>query len=172
VTQSAIPIERYSTKISAEFADEALARETVESLTEEGGFDREQVTMIFPDDRDFARKLEPESRGIGGIIASYHLAWGGVGLLIGLAAAWLLVRLGPLATQSNPVFTYLALIIICPMIGLLLAGALSIRPDHDRLVSRARAAAGSGRWTVVVHCADGDQKARAKRMMDYSATTL
>jgi hypothetical protein len=65
-----------------------------------------------------------------------------------------------------------ALGIIFPFLGLLLAGAISLRPDHDLVVAKARKAAGEGRWTVVVHCTDNDEKDRAKRTMEHSAQTL
>ena len=50
--------------------------------------------------------------------------------------------------------------------------ASSLRPDHDLLVARTRQAAGEGRWTVIVHYADGNEKDRAMRVMEPAAHTL
>ncbi|MEE4144203.1 MAG: hypothetical protein V2I26_05325 [Halieaceae bacterium] len=172
MSQPYIPEEKYPSKVSAEFANDTQADRTVKALVDEGGFERKQVTVIKPNDQDLEHKLEPETRAIGAGVAMVHLGWTVAGLLVGLAAAWLLVHLGPPITRSSPLLTYLALVLICPMLGFFLGSVISLRPDHDRLVGKARAATGSQHWTVVVHCADGDQKDRAKRVMDYTAQTL
>lgn len=172
MSQPYIPEEAYPTKVSAEFANDTLADRTVKELVDEAGFKRKQVTVIEPNDRDPEHKLEPETRAIGAGLGTAYLGGTVAGLLIGLAAAWLLVTMGPPITQSSPLLTYLALVLICPMLGFFLGSVISLRPDHDRLISKARTAADSKHWTVVVHCADAAQKDRAKRVMDYTAQTL
>ena len=97
---------------------------------------------------------------------------GVLGLVAGLGLAWWLTTFGPTITRASPLLTYVALAIICPFLGLLLAGAISLRPDHDLLVAKSRQATGEGRWTVIVHCEDSNEKDRAKRVMEHSAQTL
>lgn len=170
--QSVIPRERYSRKVASEFASKSLAERTVQTLIEESGFERAQVAVVEPDDPALSRKVEPETRAIGARVAIIHLAWVTMGFLVGLAAAWLLVNLGPALTQSSPRLTYLALLLVCTMTGFALGTVQSLQPGHDHLVNKTRSAMESGHWTVVVHCADDDEKDRAKRAMDYSAQTL
>lgn len=170
--ESVVTREQYPSKVSAEFANETLAKQAVETLTQEKGFKLQQVALIEPDDSQLSRKLEPETRAIGSGVATAHLGWTIGGLLIGLAVAWLLVNMGPQFTRSSPVMTYLALAVISPMLGFFAGSVISFRPDHDRLVRKASAAAGSGHWTVVAHCADSAEKDRAKQAMDHTAQTL
>jgi hypothetical protein len=79
-----------------------LADRTVQLLTAEAGFGRDQVTLIEPDDTHLARKLEPETRAIGARVATVHLSLGIAGLLVGLGSAWLLIHLGPPLARSSP----------------------------------------------------------------------
>ena len=172
MSKLAVIDESFPTKVSAEFEQKESANEVMHSLTEGAGFKRDQVRLIVPDDRQLGRKLEPETQGIARTLARSHLVLGILGLVLGLCAAWWLTTFGPTITQASPLLTYVALAIIFPFLGLLLAGAISLRPDHDLVVAKARKAAGEGRWTVVVHCTDSDEKDRAKRTMEHSAQTL
>ena len=172
MSKLAVIDESFPTKVSAEFDREESANEALSSLTQGAGFKREQIRLVEPDDARLEKKLEPETRGIAKTLARSHLVLGIVGLAVGLCLAWWLTTFGPTITTASPVLTYVALAIIFPFLGLLLAGAISLRPDHDPLVAKSRRAAGEGRWTVVVHCADNDEKDRAKRVMEHSSQTL
>lgn len=43
---------------------------------------------------------------------------------------------GPPVTRSSPLMTFIALGFICPIFGLIIAGAVSLRPDHDLLLEK------------------------------------
>ena len=108
---------------------------------------------------------------IGSMIAASQLFLGIGWLLLGLAVAWLLVNFGPAVTRGSPLVTDIALMLISPTIGLLMAGVISLRPDHEQLVHKAPTAT-SGKWIVVVHCRNSEQRDRANRSMDFPAQSL
>lgn len=164
--------EHYPCKVSAEFASREAADAVVAQLAVEPDPDRYRVELVVPGDQHLGSKVEPEDRGIAGTALKSHLVLGLAFLALGLAIAWLLVTFGPPLTQSSPVMVYIALGILSPMVGLMLAGAITLRPDHDPLIASTRQAAQSGHWTVVVHCVDEEQKQRVRELIDYRSQTL
>lgn len=163
--------ENYSHKISAEFDSESAANDAVASLLH-AGIPSSQTEIIRPDDPDMAIKVEPEAQGVGRSLAKTHVVLGLAGLVVGLILAALLVTVGPTLTQSSPVMTFIAVGFICPVLALLLAGAISIRPDHDPLIEKTRMANKAGRWTVVAHCSSLEQQKEAKAAMGSDIQTF
>lgn len=164
--------ERYPSKVSAEFNARTLAEETAAALLREGGFDQEQVRVIAPGDSHLESKVEPEDRRIAGTLIRSHVVLGLAFLIVGLIVAWLLVTFGPPITRSNPIMTFIPFVLLLPMVGMLIAGAISLRPDHDLVVHQARIAAEEGHWTVVVHCASHEEQQRARDLLGDSVRTL
>mgnify|MGYP003634900911 FL=1 len=101
-----------------------------------------------------------------------HVRFGLIGLVVGLAVAGLLVTVGPALTRSSPLMTFIAFGFFFPVLALLCAGAVSLRPDHDLVIEKARMAKDEGRWTVVAHCDSLEQQTLAKTAMDNSIQTL
>ncbi|MDO6440990.1 hypothetical protein [Marinobacter sp. 2_MG-2023] len=163
--------EEYSHKISEEFDSLDAAERCVESL-ESLGVSREQVEVIRPNDPGMERKVEPETQGIARSLVQAHVRFGLVGLVIGLTVAALMVTLGPELTRSSPVLTFVALGFLFPVLALLIAGAVSLRPDHDIVIEKVRMAKDDGRWTVVAHCDSIEQQKLAKTAMGNSVQTL
>tara|TARA_R110000823_G_scaffold119998_8_gene244373 strand:+ start:41601 stop:42119 length:519 start_codon:yes stop_codon:yes gene_type:complete len=170
--QPVVPEEQYPSKVSAEFVSEPLANRAVESLTREQGFKQQQISVIKPGDENVGHKVEPETRAIGATTGITHVVCVLGGLLLGLAVAWTLVNMGPALARANPLMTYMALAVISPMLGFFAGSVISMRPDHDRVLYKARAAADARRWTVVVHCANNQEKTLAREAMGHSAQTL
>ncbi|PLW81468.1 hypothetical protein CWI75_15710 [Kineobactrum sediminis] len=164
--------ERYPHKVSAEFNARKLAEETAATFVKEYGFHDEQVRVIAPGDSHLESKVEPEDRRIAGTLVRSHVVLGLAFLVAGLIIAWLLVTFGPPITRSNPIMTFIPFVLLLPMIGMLIAGAISLRPDHDLVVHQARTASEEGHWTVVVHCASHDEQNRAKDLLGDSVRTL
>lgn len=157
--------EKKPGKVGAVFESEAAAKNAVKSLVSEGAINLQNIELVEPRDGSFEHKVEPEDKGIARTLLKSHLVLGAVGLLAGLLASTLLVTVGPQLTRANPAFTFIPLTLICVFLGLLLAGLVSLRPDHDRLINKSRNAAKSGRWSVVVHTANTEEKQRAKNVM-------
>tara|TARA_A100000171_G_scaffold41931_1_gene42994 strand:+ start:2860 stop:3381 length:522 start_codon:yes stop_codon:yes gene_type:complete len=170
--QNVLQGEKYPHKIGAEFDSQQGADAAVRTLMNRLGLPQEQIRIVQPDDANMSRKIEPEVKGIASTLARSHIALGLGGLILGLVVAALLTSIGPAITRSSPLMTFIALGFLFPVLGLLLAGALSLRPDHDRLVNKTRIATASGRWTVIVHCASQEEQGRVKETIDCSVQTF
>lgn len=164
--------ERYPCKVTAEFGSRESAEAVVAQLAEEPGLQQSRVELVVPGDQRLGSKLEPEDRGIARTALKSHIVLGLAFLALGLAIAWLLVTFGPPLTRSSPLLVFIASGGLLTMVGLMLAGAITLRPDHDPLIAATRKAAQSGRWTVIVHCVDEAEKQRVKDLVDYRAQTL
>lgn len=158
--------------VSGVFKTESDARNAVASLINEGDFERDHINVVTPNDKHFEEKLEPDQAGIARTLLVSHLVFGLIGLLVGLILSALLTLFGPPLAQSSPMFTTIALALICFFIGLIFAGLVSIRPDHDPIIESTRHAIRSGCWAVVVHTLDKDEMYRAKIVMSGAAESL
>ena len=161
-TASAFFGEKYLTKVAAVFDDGEQARAAAERVRREAAIAPDQVRVLRPDDPAMSRKLEPETRGIARTLARSHITLGIAGLLIGLAAALVLVALDIILFTWNPLYTVIVFGFFGAIAGLLLGGLVSMRPDHDRLIALVRASAREGQWFVLVHARDHEQERRAK----------
>jgi hypothetical protein len=164
--------EHYPCKVTAEFGTRESADAAVADLAAESDLSEARVELVVPGDQYLGSKVEPESRGIARTAVKSHIVLGLAFLVLGLASAWLLVTFGPPLTRSSPVLVFVALGFFATMLGLMLAGAITLRPDHDPLIASTRKAADTDQWTVVVHCVDEVQKQRVKDLVDYRAQTL
>ena len=92
--------------------------------------------------------------------------------MLGLVVAAILTTMGPALTRSSPLFTFIALGFLFPALGLMLAGLISLRPDHDPLIAQTRTATESGQWTLIAHCATTEQQERVNDTINTTAQTL
>ncbi|MCB1679366.1 MAG: hypothetical protein KDI16_11855 [Halioglobus sp.] len=164
--------EAFPHKVSAIYDSKQSADQAVRSMVHSADIPLEQIRVVQPGDPDMARKLEPETTGIAWTLAKSHVVFGLGGLVLGLLVAAVLATSGPAITRSSPVMTFIALGFLFPVLGLLLAGAVALRPDHDPMIEQTRAATQTGHWTVIAHCASHDEQARAKNSLGHSAQTL
>ena len=109
----------------------------------------EQIDTASPENIDFKHKLEPNSKGIGQTVLSSHLILGFVSSVVGLIIASVLMTIDPAFATLSPVMMLAAAAILVAFIGLLIAGAISIRPDYEQLINSARHAT-HHQWSVVV----------------------
>lgn len=164
--------ERHSGKVAGVYEQEVSAQQAIQDLKDKGGFSSEEVSLIPPNDPKFGQKLEPDSRGIGQTLLKSHLIFGSYGLVVGLVIAALLTIYGPTLTTSNPQMVFIALAPAGTFVGLLIAGLVTLRPDHDALINQTRQATSHNKWTVVVQTKDDQQITRAKQLMQDSAESL
>lgn len=164
--------ENFPHKVSAQHNTKLAADQAVQSLVDNAHLPRNPILIVQPHAPNMARKIEPETKGTARILAKSHSVLGPGGLLFGLLLAALLATMGPLMTRSSPMFTFIALGLLFCLLGLILTGAISLRPGHDRLIGKTRAATQTGHWTVIAHCANLKKQTRVKRAIDYSAQTL
>lgn len=164
--------EKRPSKVSGVYKNEADARGAVHALVANGNFEPDSVRITSPKDQHFAEKVEPDPAGIAQTLVRAHLVFGLSGLLLGLIVSGVLALFGPPLMQSNPVFTVMTLTLIFLFLGLIFAGFVGLRPDHDPLIEHTRHAIQSGCWAVVVHALDKREKYRAKSLMVDSAEWL
>jgi hypothetical protein len=136
------------------------------------GIEGRYIKLVRPGDPELGRKLEPENRAMAGTLWRSHAVLGPGGLLAGLALAWLLVTFAPPLTRSSPLFTDLGLGVAMASFGLLIAGLISLRPDHDRVIAKTRLAVAENHRAVVVHCADREEVSRVSTLLPNSTHSL
>ncbi len=118
------------------------------------GLPERKVKVISPNESKPERKLEKRSEKVGANMFNLHYFYGALGLVIGMVIAYLLVTFGPVWTQQNPVFTYIALISPGLFVGLFIAGFLSLKPEHDPINQETIEKQDEGKWTLVVDTED------------------
>ena len=154
-----------NSKVAAIFVDERAARAVAAHLQAALQLSDAQVEVITPGDRGPGRKLEPESEGIFRTIVRTHVVLGLAGAVAGgLVFAVLWAMAVPMIVNSATMAA--AVIVVFGIVaGLMLGGLVSLRPDHDRYISRVQEAIGEGRSAVVVHAFSREQNAQAAGML-------
>ncbi|WP_218353031.1 hypothetical protein [Alteromonas lipotrueiana] len=155
------------TQIAAVFESVEDAHESVTELTSKGSLDAKQITLIDPQDSDFSEKIEIDSQKLGKHMWYSHLWLGGIGLVLGLGMAWLLVSFGPALTQNNPLFTYIAMISPGIFIGLFVAGLISLRPDRSEIIDTVRHAIRRKHYAVVVNLRKNQSPAKISELLGH-----
>ena len=88
------------------------------------------------------------------------------GLVVGLLASGALILAGVPFAVSSPYYTVILAAIFGALGGMMTGGLVSIRPDHDVLITKVEDAVHEGHWAVVVHPTDHDQEERARDVLD------
>jgi hypothetical protein len=152
--------------VSAEFQSDDQARHAAKKLVAEAGLPSRQVRVVKPHDRSVSRKLEPEPQGIARTLVRSHLTLGLGGGVLGLITGLVLASSGIDAVASSPAYTIGLLTGFGAILGMFLAGLISLRPDHDLVIDLVETAANEGRWSVVVHAHNHKEEHQAKQTLD------
>ena len=109
----------------------------------------DRVDVVGPRDPTFALKLEPESHGIADTAIRSHLLLGAAGSAIGAGVAIVaLTRFG----AEDVALPLLALAIVLGLfLGTIVAGCVTLRPDHDVVIDRVAGWVRRYKWAVVAH---------------------
>lgn len=164
--------EKHPTKVGAIFNSEDKAQTAFSALHKSGDFIKSEIKLIPPYDSGYDKKLEPEDKKLGQTLLKSHLILALVGIVVGIFIASLLLLSGPIFLQEYIVATYLSISMLCAFIGLLIAGVISIRPDHDHLINKVRKASQKGQWAVIAHTNSRDKMEKAKEIMRPFAISL
>jgi hypothetical protein len=164
--------ERYPHVVDAVFRDERHARDAATALAAKGGLSDEQIDLVRPNDPQRAEKLEPESSDIFRTILRSHAALGVIGVVVGLILASILIGAGFDFAQTRPGWVYGIFAVVGGLIGMLGAGVVSVRLDHERVIAETRDASTHGEWTVVAHAQDEDEKHRAGEVLKEHSGTV
>ena len=166
--QIALTGEQSDHKIAGITQDQAAAEATVDRLREQLALSAAAVRLLKPEDDEVNRTLEPESRGIWKTLVRGHVWLAGVGAIIGLLVFLVMLLLEVRFVVDNPLAAGLALFAFCTVGGLLLGGALTLRPDHVPFLVAARAALRKGQAVVVVHAETMEQRRQARQILDQA----
>jgi hypothetical protein len=129
--------EHSLTLVAGVFEDEQSAERVAASLRQGPGL---HTTVLHPGDRRIWRTLWRS-----------HALFMPAGALLGAAVALALAAAGLPAVASSPYFAMGFLAMMGLFFGGLLAGLLTLRPDHVVVIRRVRAALSRGAHAVVVH---------------------
>jgi hypothetical protein len=164
--------EQYPHRLGAVFATERSARSAMENLMLDMNLDEDQVRLVRPGDVAPGRKVEPETRGVRETLWHSHLFCALTGLLVAFGVGGALLVSGLAMVRSAPLLTFAVLGFFGVSAGIITAGVLSLRPDHDRLVNRAVEAANRGEWMLLVHTAERHEADAARGKLEGSAVEI
>lgn len=165
-------LEKRPHTVAGIFETEQTAKHAEESLIDQGHFQSAEVQLLKPGDTHLQDRLEPETKAIGKELILSHYVLGAVGLLAGVIIAAVVTTIGPTFTQSSPLLTYLALGMVGAFIGLIAAGAFTLRPDHDPLINETIEATKANKWAVIVQARDRDDQQRARQLLSPTAISV
>lgn len=163
--------EKYTGRVAAVYGDEASAHAAKQKLID-NGISPSLINVVKPDDSAISKKIEPDSQGIAKTIVKSHGWLGLIGVIAGILIATILVFSGPEMTQSSPLFTYLVFIFFGLLFGMMLAGMISIRPDHDPLITKTIEASHEHHWTVTVQTEEHEEITLIKQLLGGSAISM
>ena len=151
MTWQALFGERATTKIAAIYDTRELATAAAESLSRGAGLESNQWTLISPQEKGFSRKLEPETQGIARTGIRSHLILGAVGFLAGVML-WALLYWMPITyIVASPVASAAVIVSFATILGMMMGGLITARPDHQIVILKVRKAAEQGKWSLVLH---------------------
>lgn len=156
-------------KMAAVFDDAAQARLARKQLAESIDLDQEQTDVLEPQSRHQARRLLPESEGIWRTMLRAHAVFGALGAGLAIVTFLALLAAGWDVVTDNPVLSGLALVFLLTLMGLLVGGLVTLRPDQSPYLHAAREALRSGKSILVVHARSHDQLNRARQLLEPPA---
>lgn len=150
-------------KLAAVFDNDADAQHSAEAVLEATSLDPDQVKVVRPGDTHPGWELEPEDRGIWRTLVRSHLWLGLLGALTGLAVFMVLFMIGVGFIVDNGLVAAAVLAALFAVLGLLLAGLVTLRPDHMPYIVTAQSALRAGKTVVAVHARDRNQLKEARK---------
>ena len=163
--------EKHTGRVAAVYSDRDSANAAKQKLID-NGISPDVINIIQPDDVNISRKLEPVSHGIAKTIVKSHGWLGLIGMIIGVLIATALVIVGPEMTQSNPLYTYFVFVFFGVTFGMMVAGIVSLRPDHDPLITKTIEASHEHHWTLIVQTDDHKEINLIKNLLKGSAISM
>lgn len=157
--------EHVDHKVAAIFETEPDARGTAKALCEGTSLTDQQVSVLSPADRHQGTELEPEDQGIWQTLVRSHIGLGIGGIALGFAVFLLLNALDIGFITQNVIVAASVLGALGLAVGLLLAGMVTVRPDHTPYLVRAQSALRRGKYVLAVHASSAHQLREAKSLL-------
>ena len=159
-------------QVAAVFSSKQEVQEALVMVQDQTSVESSQIEIIEAGDPNMSEKLERSSTSIGKSMWSSHLTLGSLGLLAGLAAAFLLTQFGPALTQQNPLFTYIALISPGLFIGLFIAGLIGLRPDRNEVIQTVRHAIRYGKVALVINLKKSQSSSKVSQVLKQHSDSV
>jgi len=149
--------ERATTKIAAIYETRDAASAAAQTLSRQAGLEGSQWSLVAPHEKGFARKLEPETKGIARTGVRAHLVLGAIGLLAGVVFWAFLYGVSIAYIVSSPAASAAVIISFATILGMMMGGLVTARPDHQIVILKVRQAAEKGKWSLVLHPRNPEQ---------------
>jgi hypothetical protein len=141
--------EKSLTLVAALFGDGQQAKLAAERLRQA----QDDVDVVQPNDRQWMRKLEPEGRAIRRGAFQSHVVLMTAGFVLGVLVSFLLINTWA-AAAASPLLTGISVTLILTLVGGIVAGLLTLRPDRSAVAVQVKEGLRKGRWAVVAHPRD------------------
>ncbi len=159
--------ESSSHKLAAVFSTRTEAEGIAQVLYGAAGLREDQVMVIAPDDPDKGHQLEPETQGILHTLIRSHLSLGVAGAVVGFVVFLILYFAGIDFIVLNGPVAASVLVALGAVCGLLVAGGISLRPDHGPYLVSAQAALRKGKYVLAVHADSLGQLEQVKAELQH-----
>jgi hypothetical protein len=156
-------------KLAAVFHDPSQARRAERMLDRSAQLGETELDILGPDTRRPGRRLLPESGGIWRTGLKAHAVLGAAGAMTGMLAFLSLYLSGVQVVTDNPLLSGLVLLHVPTMMGLLLGGLFTLRPDQSAYLYAARDALRSGKAVLLVHARTKAQLDAARELLEEPA---
>ncbi len=154
--------EHFDHKMAAIFSSDADATQAAEAVRAATDLSGRQVIVARPGDRHLGRELEPEDRGIWRTLVRSHIWLAVAGAVTGLLLFLLTFFSGvPFVTQ-NVIWAVGVFIAYGTLVGAMVGGLGTLRPDHIPYIRAAKSALKEGKYVVTVHAETPSQMQAAK----------
>lgn len=163
---AAISGEDFPSRVAATFDSQRQASTAADRLVGEAGLSRGQIDIVRPHDDRVGKKVEPDASGVVRTGIRAHVTLGVAGLVLGLGIAAALIFFGVDLAISHAGMTLAVFGFIGAALGMLLAGLITARPDHQKVIAETRDAAHEGKWTVIVQASNHDERQRAHDLLE------
>lgn len=157
--------ERFTKKLVGVFDNENDAMVIIERLKKQISLRDEQIQLVQPYEKNYDKKLEPETRGVARTAMRAHTTSGVGGLLVGIVIWAVLFVLGGDAVRSAPVGAAVAILFFATAAGLMLGGLITARPDHEGVILHVREAVEQGKWALIVHSRGSAESNKAEAIL-------
>jgi hypothetical protein len=152
--------EKSLTLVAALFGDGGQATRAAERLRQT----QPDVDIVQPGDQHWMRKVEPEGKAIRQTAFRSHVTLMSAGFFIGIGLSFVLINSWQ-AAAASPWLTGIAVSTIAMLVGGMLAGLLTLRPDRSAVAVQLREGLQHGRWAVVAHPRDAASATQADDML-------
>lgn len=155
--------EQSAAKVAGLFPSRPDAVAALLDLQKVTGLTASQVRLLEPSDsmaapaRAFDQAVAKENADMWHTVIRAHVSMGLLGAVVGCLLCLGLMIAGHATVLTAPRMSLVVLTSFGVIFGLLIGGAVAIRPDHGWLITLIRRGLQDGQWAVVAHPVSAEQ---------------